>query len=171
MYQLHYTLDTSFYNYSRAKYELQSETCKILEHYNFNSRGIKFYEILTSENFEYMPLIQTIQHCIRVKLETSIKPDKFLYVEKHFKLQEFTVFLPDICNELMIAEVINPTSHKFVLTLRATSDKALLELETELLETRDIDLTKYPSTLEYCIIDTNEILDYIQTEYSSPGNN
>lgn len=164
MYQLHYTLDTSVYNYSKAKYALQSKNCKLLEHYNFNCRGIKFYELLTSENFESLPVIPTIKYCIRVKLETSIKPSNFLYVEKHFKVQDFILPLPAICNNIMMAEVINYTSHRFVLTLRAKTDKELFELEKELLKTRKIDLNLYPSTIEYCLIDTNETLDYIQTE-------
>lgn len=167
MYQLHYTLDTTIYNLTRAKYCYTSDTCKILEHYNINNRGLKFYELLTSENFEQFPVIPTLTNTVRIKLETNIKPDNFLYVEKHYKLNEFILPLTELCNEVMMAEVINPTSHKFVLTLRTKSYEDLLELESELSSSLNLVLSQFKSTTEYCIIDTNERLDYTQTELLS----
>lgn len=164
MYQLHYTLDTSIYNLTRAKYCFTSETCKVLEHYNINNRGIKFYELLTSENFEKLPVIPTLANTVRVKLETNIKPDNFLYVEKHYKLNESILPLTKISSEVMMAEVINPTFHKYVLTLRTESDGELLELESELSSSLSLSLSQFKSTTEYCIVDTNERLDYVQTE-------
>lgn len=159
MYQLHYTLDPFKWNKRNAVYSLRPKSVKLIEHYNINRRGLKFYELLTSSNHETLPLIPYIKDTIRVKLETSVEPAEFIYVEKHYKLQAIS---DDIYNELdteiMLAEVIEPTTHKFVLTIRASTLDEVLQTEQE----QNIDLHLVPSTIEYCIFDTNEILDYCQ---------
>ena len=57
----------------------------------------------------------------------------------------------------MLAEVINPPffGHTHILTIRASTLDLLLQLETQF----TIDALKV--TTEYCIIDTNEQLDYL----------
>ena len=55
----------------------------------------------------------------------------------------------------MIAKVVNPISHKYIVTIRAKTVEHLEELANRYFEPND----KY--TEEYCIIDTNEALDYI----------
>lgn len=159
MFQLHYTLDPFKWNKRSATYNLTTNTLKLIEHYNINRRGLKFYELLTSENFTELPLIPAIKDAIRVKLETLVEPPKFIYVERHYKLTNvFTEIYNTLDTSVMLAEVIEPTTHRFVLTIRAHSLDEIQEIEDDL----DIGLHLHPSTTEYCIFDTNKQLDYCQ---------
>lgn len=154
MYQLHYTINTHKHSIRTLPTSV-TDHHKVIEHYNISNER-KYYELLTSKNFENLPTISTLPvETIRVKLETTIKPSNFLYVEKHYKLN----YEPDIPNNkfIMLTEVINPPflGHTHILTIRATTLEQLEELESLV----SINPTK--TTTEYCIFDTNEQLDYL----------
>lgn len=153
MYQLHYTLNNLTTSYSDAVGKLNNKH-KIIQHYNICNE-IKHYELLTSKNSETLPLIADLPlDYVRVKLETTDRPKEFIYIEKHFKMN----YIPNLPKSkyVMLTQVINPKhSHKYIVTIRAKSEKTLKVIEDSL----DFEYIKV--TTEYCIIDTNEKLDYI----------
>ena len=160
-YQVHHTIDAnriSAFNAVRYLEANRVEFEKIIQHYNLvHSKNIKLYEIITKQNTNVLDysILKSAPNIIRTKVETFVAPEKFLYVERHYKLKELTEeLLKD--TSLMLAEVINPTDHKFIVTTRAKSVRVLDLIHNDL-----EDLRKLNYTQEYCIIDTNEALDYI----------
>lgn len=154
MYQLHYTIDTNKHSRFSLPTGITSNH-SIIEHYNIKHER-KYYELLTSKNFTELPTIPQLEvDTIRVKLETTEKPINFLYVERHYKLKYEPCF--ENTENIMLAEVINPQffGHTHILTIRAKSLELLLDIESSL----EIDPIKV--TTEYCLIDTNEQLDYL----------
>lgn len=152
MYQVHYTLNNLTTSYNKARETLPKDI-KLIEHYNLVN-GIKHYELLTSSNHKYIPVLSDIGlDTIRIKVETTTKPQDWVYIEKHYKLNE----IPDLPTSqyVMFTEVINPIKHKYVLTIR---DSTMLGIET--IEAT-IKMNPIKTTTEYCIIDTNEKIDYI----------
>lgn len=152
MYQVHYTLNNLTTTYKKARDAL-IDSIKVIQHYNI-VKGIKHYELLTSSNHKGMPILADIGlDTIRIKVETTNKPLDWLYIEKHYKLNE----IPDIPNSpnVMLTEVINPLAHKYVLTIR---DVNMLGIESI---ASTLKMNPIKVTTEYCIIDTNEKLDYL----------
>ena len=130
----------------------------MLEHYNITSSGVKHYELLTKENVEHIIEATSIPHStVRYKVETFKKPKDFLYVERHYKFPKKpnSILFTSINKNLMIAKIVNPISHKYIVTIRAKTVEHLEELANRYFE------PNYKYTEEYCIIDTNEALDYI----------
>lgn len=159
MYQIHCTFDQNVISKNNAEKLLYcNKTVKVLEHYNITSSGVKHYELLTKENVEHIMEATRIQHStVRYKVETFKKPKDFLYVERHYKFPKKpnSILFTSINKNLMIAKVVNPISHKYIVTIRAKTVEHLEELANRYFEPND----KY--TEEYCIIDTNEALDYL----------
>lgn len=156
MYQLHYTLDTNLTSHQQAIAALEPDGHKILQHYNIDPNGLLHYELLTSKNFNEYPLISQVpEHCIRVKVETLLPTSAYIYVEKHFKLN-YNPCLPKR-KSIMLTKVINPTTHSYIVTIRARNTAALTTLESLL------DISPIHTTTEYCLLDTFEHLDYIHT--------
>jgi hypothetical protein len=156
MYQIHYTLDNNLLSYETACNIFKSED-KILQHYNITPSGVKHYELLTSCNTSEHNLVHLAnQFVIRTKVETTDKPNKYLYVERHYKTN--TLFT-NLHSSIMLAEVINPTTHKYVLTLRARTLDDLSKLYQHL--PSEIYDGKYSQ--EFCIYDNYEDLDYLHT--------
>ena len=152
MYQVHYTLNNLTTTYNKARKILPKDV-KVIEHYNL-VKGIKHYELLTSSNHKCMPILTDIGlDTIRIKVETTTRPQNWIYIEKHYKLNE----LPDLPSlpNVMLTEVINPLAHKYILTIR---DVNMLGIET--IEST-IKINPLKITTEYCIVDTNEKLDYL----------
>lgn len=153
MYQVHYTLNNLTTSYKKAR-ELLSDSVKLIEHYNIVN-GIKHYELLTSSNHTFLPVLSNIGFdTIRIKVETTQKPTDWLYVEKHYKLNSIPDNLP-ITQDVMLTEVIEPTTHKYIVTIRGISLEEINKIEST------IQMIPNKVTTEYCIIDTNEKLDYI----------
>ena len=101
-------------------------------------------------NIKDIPFIfEKVKNFITTNLEEL---SEFFRAKKENKVTE--ALLKD--TGLMLAEVVNPTDHKFIVTVRANSVR-MLDLVHNALE----DLRKLKYTQEYCIIDTNEALDYI----------
>ena len=55
----------------------------------------------------------------------------------------------------MLTEVIEPTAHKYIVTIRGFSLEEINKIESKFV------MTPIKTTTEYCIIDTNEKLDYV----------
>ena len=161
MYQVHYTFNQNLISKNTAEKLLYcNKTIKVLEHYNITSSGVKHYELLTKENVEYLIEATNIPHStIRYKVETFKKPKDFLYVERHYKFPKKPnyILFTSINKNLMIAKVVNPTSHKYIVTIRAKTVEHLEELANRYFE------PNYKYTEEFCIVDTNEALDYLHT--------
>ena len=159
MYQIHCTFDQNVISKNNAEKLLYyNKTVKVLEHYNITSSGVKHYELLTKENVEHIMEATRIQHStVRYKVETFKKPKDFLYVERHYKFPKKpnSILFTSINKNLMIAKVVNPVSHKYIVTIRAKTVEHLEELANRYFE------PNYKYTEEYCIIDTNEALDYL----------
>lgn len=159
MYQIHCTFDQNVISKNNAEKLLYcNKTVKVLEHYNITSSGVKHYELLTKENVEHIMEATRIQHStVRYKVETFKKPKDFLYVERHYKFPKKpnSILFTSINKNLMIAKVVNPISHKYIVTIRAKTVEHLEELANRYFE------PNYKYTEEYCIIDTNEALDYL----------
>ena len=159
MYQVHYTLDQNQISKSIAEELIGSYSVKILEHYNITPSGVKHYELLTKENVSSIPTreFNWPYLAIRYKVETFVKPKTFLYVERHYKFDKkpHSSLFRAIDENLMIAKVVNPISHKYIVTIRARDMEKLKELANTYFEPHH----KY--TEEFCIIDTNEALDYL----------
>ena len=159
MYQIHYTFDQNLISKNNVEKLLYcNKTVKVLEHYNITSSGVKHYELLTKENVKSIAEATSIPHStIRYKVETFKKPKDFLYVERHYKFPKKpnSILFTSIDKNLMMAKVVNPVSHKYIATIRAKTVERLEELANRYFEPND----KY--TEEYCIIDTNEALDYL----------
>lgn len=160
-YQVHHTIDVNKLSAEATPAYLGKngiEFEKIIQHYNVVPRkNIKLYEIITKQNTNTLDysILKSLPNIIRTKVETFIEPENYLYVERHYKLKELTgTLLKD--TRLMLAEVVNPTDHKFIVTVRANSVRTL-DLAHNALE----DLRNLKYTQEYCIIDTNEALDYL----------
>ena len=160
-YQVHHTIDVNKLSAKDTPAYLEENGIgfeKVIQHYNVVPRkNIKLYEIITKQNANTLDysMLKSLPNIIRTKVETFIEPENYLYVERHYKLKELTdTLLKD--TRLMLAEVVNPTDHKFIATVRANSVR-MLDLVHNDLE----DLRKLNYTQEYCIIDTNEALDYI----------
>ena len=161
MYQVHYTLNQNQINALGAEELIGNPSIKILEHYNITPSGIKHYELLIKENISSIPTgeFNWPYSVIRYKVETFVKPKTFLYVERHYKFDKkpHSSLFRAIDKNLMMAKVVNPVSHKYIVTIRAR-DMAKLE---ELANTYFEPYHKY--TEEFCIIDTNEDLDYLHS--------
>lgn len=159
MYQIQYTFDQNLMSKNNAEKLLYcNKTVKVLEHYNITSSGVKHYELLTKENVEHIIEATSIPHStVRYKVETFKKPKDFLYVERHYKFPKKpnSILFTSINKNLMIAKIVNPISHKYIVTIRAKTVEHLEELANRYFE------PNYKYTEEYCIIDTNEALDYI----------
>lgn len=159
MYQIHCTFDQNLISKNNAEKLLYcNKTVKVLEHYNITSSGVKHYELLTKENVEHIIEATSIPHStVRYKVETFKKPKDFLYVERHYKFPKKpnSILFTSINKNLMIAKIVNPISHKYIVTIRAKTVEHLEELANRYFE------PNYKYTEEYCIIDTNEALDYI----------
>ena len=159
MYQIHYTFDQNLISKNNADKLLYcNKTVKVLEHYNITSSGVKHYELLTKENVEHIIEATSIPHStVRYKVETFKKPKDFLYVERHYKFPKKpnSILFTSINKNLMIAKIVNPISHKYIVTIRAKTVEHLEELANRYFE------PNYKYTEEYCIIDTNEALDYL----------
>ena len=160
-YQVHHTIDVNKLSAKDTPAYLGKNGIgfeKIIQHYNVVPRkNIKLYEVITKQNTNTLDysILKTLPNIIRTKVETFIEPENYLYVERHYKLKELTdTLLKD--TGLMLAEVVNPTDHKFIVTVRANSVRTLDLVHNDL-----EDLRKLNYTQEYCIIDTNEALDYI----------
>ena len=152
MYQVHYTLNNLTTTYKEARDALV-DSVKVLQHYNIVN-GIKHYELLTSSNHKCIPPLADIGlDTIRIKVETTTRPLDWLYIEKHYKLNE----IPDLPSspKVMLTEVINPVAHKYVVTIRNIN---MLGIDTI---ASTIKMNPLKITTEYCIIDTNEKLDYL----------
>ena len=160
-YQVHHTIDVNKLSAKDTPAYLGKNGIgfeKIIQHYNVVPRkNIKLYEIITKQNANTLDysMLKSLPNIIRTKVETFIEPENYLYVERHYKLKELTeALLKD--TGLMLAEVVNPTDHKFIVTVRANSVRTLDLVHNDL-----EDLRKLKHTQEYCIIDTNEALGYI----------
>ena len=153
MYQVHYTLNNLTTSYKKAR-ALLSDSIKLIEHYNIVN-GIKHYELLTSSNHTFLPVLSNIGFdTIRIKVETIQRPTDWLYVEKHYKLNSIPDNLP-VTQDVMLTEVIEPTAHKYIVTIRGISLEEIDKIESKFV------MTPIKTTTEYCIIDTNEKLDYV----------
>ncbi len=159
MYQVHYTFNQNLISKNVAEKLLYcNKNVKVLEHYNITSSGVKHYELLTKENVESIAEATSIPHStISYKVETFKKPKDFLYVERHYKFPKKpnSILFTSIDKNLMMAKVVNPVSHKYIATIRAKTVERLEELANRYFEPND----KY--TEEFCIVDTNEALDYL----------
>ena len=159
MYQVHYTFNQNLISKNVAEKLLYcNKNVKVLEHYNITSSGVKHYELLTKENVESIAEATSIPHStIRYKVETFKKPKDFLYVERHYKFPKKpnSILFTSIDKNLMMAKVVNPVSHEYIVTIRARDMERLKELSNMYFEPHH----KY--TEEFCIIDTNEALDYL----------
>ena len=156
MHQLHYTLDSNLVSHQQAITALGADNYKILQHYNIDSNGLLHYELLTSENSVDYPLISQVpKHCIRIKVETFLPTTDYIYIEKHFKLN-YMPYLPKH-KSIMLTQVIQPTTHSHIVTIRAKTTAALAALESLL------DIKPIATTTEYCLLDTAEHLDYVHS--------
>ena len=159
MYQVHYTFNQNLISKNVAEKLLYcNKNVKVLEHYNITYSGVKHYELLTKENVESIAEATSIPHStIRYKVETFKKPKDFLYVERHYKFHKKpnSILFTSINKNFMIAKVVNPVSHEYIVTIRARDMERLKELSNMYFEPHH----KY--TEEFCIIDTNEALDYL----------
>ena len=162
-YQIHHTIDVNKLSAEDTPRYLERNGIqfeKIIQHYNLVPRKpIKLYEIITKQNVDILDysILKSVPNIIRTKVETFIEPENYLYVERHYKLNE----IPDELiktkyKSIMLAEVINPTTHKYIVTVRAGFNNGL-----EYFVKHCKCLTNLNYTQEYCIIDTNEALDYI----------
>ena len=162
LYQVHYTLDPNKVNRRLAQQLLPTDSMSLLEHYNITPSGTKHYELLTKENLDHIPSDSFPYPAIviRYKIETTVEIPEFLYVERHYKLQfkPSRAIMGQLSHSIMLAEVVHPTSHhNYILTLRAAS---IPEIEM-ILESLDSYLKDIPFNQEFCILDTNEGLDYL----------
>ena len=161
LYQVHYTLDPNKVNRRLAQQLLPTDSMSLLEHYNITPSGTKHYELLTKENLDHIPSDSFPYPAIviRYKIETTVEIPEFLYVERHYKLQfkPSRAIMGQLSHSIMLAEVVHPTSHQYILTLRAAS---ITEIEI-IHKSLDNYLKDLPFNQEFCILDTNESLDYL----------
>ena len=162
LYQVHYTLDPNKVNRRLAQQLLPTDSMSLLEHYNITPSGTKHYELLTKENLDHIPSDSFPYPAIviRSKIETTIEIPEFLYVERHYKLKSkpSKSIMKQLSHSIMLAEVVHPTSHhNYILTLRATSTEEIEIIHKSL----DNYLKDLPFNQEFCILDTNEGLDYL----------
>ena len=162
-YQVHHTIDVNKLSAEDTPAYLEKngiEFEKIIQHYNVVPRkNIKLYEIITKQNTNTLDysILKSLPNIIRTKVETFIEPENYLYVERHYKLNEIPDELINTKHQnIMLAEVINPTTHKYIVTVRTGSNNGL-----EYFLNHYKCLANLNYTQEYCIIDTNEALDYL----------